>query len=61
LIDNIGKENFEQQIEKKVLSATTAQLNAMKNETGRETALTEEDVKGYLEQVLKEINREKRQ
>jgi hypothetical protein len=60
LIDNIGKANFEQQIEKKVLSATNAQLDAMKNETGIETSLTEEDIKGYLEQVLKEISRQKR-
>jgi hypothetical protein len=60
LIDNIGKANFEQQIEKKVLSASKAQLYAMKNETGMETSLTEQDVKEYLEQVLKEINIEKR-
>jgi hypothetical protein len=59
LIDNIGKANFEQQIEKKVLSATNAQLDVMKNETGIETSLTEEEVKDYLEQVLKEINKEK--
>jgi hypothetical protein len=59
LIDNIGKANFEQQIEKKVLSATKAQLSAMTNETGVKAFLTEEDVKGYLDQVLKEINREK--
>lgn len=60
LIDNIGRATFEQQIEKKVLSATKAQQDAMKNETGIEASLTQEEVKEYLEQLLNEIDREKR-
>jgi hypothetical protein len=60
LIDNIGRANFEQQIEKKVLSATKAQQNVMKNETGIETSLTQEEVKEYLERLLDEIDKEKR-
>jgi hypothetical protein len=59
LIDNIGTANFQQQIERKVLSATEAQVYAMKNETGIEISLTEQEVKEYLEQVLKEINSKK--
>lgn len=60
LIDNIGRANFAQQIEKKVLSATKAQQDALKDETGIETSLTEKELKEYLEKVLNEIDREKR-
>jgi hypothetical protein len=61
LIDSIGRANFEQQIEKKVLSTTKAQQDVLKNETGIETSLTQEEVREYLERLLNEIDREKRQ
>lgn len=57
LLDSIGTAHMEQELQSRVLVITKKQEEAMKEETGVQSSLTEEDMKQYLEQVLQEIKR----
>jgi hypothetical protein len=55
LLDSIGSAQMEQQIEKKVITMTKEHQDSMTEETGIQSSLTEDDMKQYLEMVLKEV------
>ena len=55
LLDSIGSAQMEQQIEKKVIKMTKEHQDSMTEETGIQSSLTEDDMKQYLEMVLKEV------
>lgn len=46
---------MEQEIEKKVITATKRNQNRMTENSGIESSLTEGDMKEYLEQVIREV------
>jgi hypothetical protein len=46
---------MEQEIERRVLRVAIEQSEKMKEETGIQTSLSQEDAKEYLEEVLNEI------
>ena len=55
LLDSIATAQMEQEIERRVLRVAIEQSEKMKEETGIETSLSQEDAKEYLEEVLNEI------
>jgi methyl coenzyme M reductase alpha subunit len=55
LLDNIGMAQMVQEIQKTVIGVTKRTQETMTEETGVESSLTEEDMKQYLEQVIKEV------
>lgn len=59
LLDSIGKAQVEQEMEKKVIMIATAQHAAMADQTGIQPSLRDEDMKRYLDTVIKEIEVEK--
>jgi hypothetical protein len=50
---------MEQQIQKKVVDFTKQNQDRMEEETGIQSSLTENDIKQYLEQVIKEVKKPK--
>jgi hypothetical protein len=58
LVDNIGTAQMEQEIEKRVLKVAREQQDVLTEQSGIQSSLTEEDMKEYLEQVLKEVKKE---
>ena len=50
---------MEQQIQKKVVDFTKQFQDRMEEETGIQSSLTEDDIKQYLEQVIKEVKKPK--
>jgi uncharacterized protein YktB (UPF0637 family) len=50
---------MEQQIQKKVVDFTKQNQDRMEEETGIQSSLTEDDIKQYLEQVIKEVKKPK--
>jgi hypothetical protein len=59
LLDSIGMAQMERQIEKNVLAFTKRNQYTMMEETGIQSSLSETDVKEYLEQVMKEVRKQK--
>jgi hypothetical protein len=59
LLDSIGTAQIEQEIQKKVIEFTRRNQDRMAEETGIQPSLTDEDVKTYLEQVIKEVKKPK--
>ncbi len=59
LLDTIGMAQMEQEIQKKVLSLSKENQGRITEETGIQPSLSEEDMKQYLEQVIKEIEKER--
>jgi hypothetical protein len=57
LLDSIGTAHMEQEIEKRVLALTKQNQDRMAEETGIQSSLTDDDVKEYLEQVIKEVKK----
>lgn len=55
LLDSIGTAYMEKEIQKKVIDITSRNQEAMKEQTGIDSSLDEDDVKRYLEEVLKEV------
>jgi hypothetical protein len=55
LLDSIGIAQMEQQIQKKVIEFTKQNQYQMAEETGIQSSLTEEDMRQYLEQVIREV------
>jgi hypothetical protein len=59
LLDSIGMAQMEQQIHRKVIEFTKQNQDKMAEETGIQSSLTEEDMKQYLEQVIREVKMQK--
>jgi len=59
LLDSIGTAQMEQEIQKKVIEFTKRNQERMAEKTGIQPSLTDEDVKAYLEQVIKEVKKPK--
>jgi hypothetical protein len=59
LLDSIGTAQMEREIEKKVIGFTKMHQNRMAKETGVQSSLSEDDIKGYLKQVIKEVQKSK--
>jgi hypothetical protein len=57
LLDSIGTAEMELEIQRRVLTVTKQNQNRMAEETGIQPSLTDEDVKAYLEQVIKEVKK----
>jgi hypothetical protein len=58
LLDSIGMAQMEKQIQKKVVEFTKRNQDMMTEETGIQSSLSEEDVKDYLQKVIKEVKKE---
>ena len=57
LLDSIGTAQMEQEIQKKVIEFTKRNQERMAEKTGIQPSLTDEDVRAYLEQVIKEVKK----
>jgi MFS family permease len=57
ILDSIGTAQMEQELQNKVLTIAKKASNTMTEETGVQTSLTEEDMKQYLDEVIKEIQK----
>ncbi len=55
LIDSISRASIEQEIQKKVMYIAKANLRSITDETGVQPSLAEEDMKKYLDTVLREL------
>lgn len=55
LLDSIGTAQMEQEIQAKVITAIKRNHEKMIEETGVESSLTDEDMKEYLKQVIREV------
>jgi hypothetical protein len=55
LLDSIGTAQMQQEFESRVLAISRRASDKIEEETGVETSMTEEDMKQYLNDVLKEI------
>jgi hypothetical protein len=59
LLDGIGIAEIEQQVQRKVIAFTKQNQDRMAEETGIQSSLSEDDIKQYLEQVIKEVKKPK--
>jgi hypothetical protein len=59
LLDSIGTAHMEQELQSHVLTIARKNSDAMAEETGIETSMTEDDMKDYLEIVMKELHSKK--
>lgn len=50
---------MEHEIERKVIGLTQMNQNRMARETGVQSSLSEDDIKGYLKQVIQEVQNQK--
>jgi hypothetical protein len=57
LLGNIGTAQMEQEIQKRVIKITKEQVDKMTEQTGVQSSVTEDDMKDYLNTVLKEIKK----
>jgi Tfp pilus assembly PilM family ATPase len=55
LLDSIGTAKMQREIENRVISLTKQKQDRMTEETGIQSSLSEEDMKQYLQQVIKEV------
>ena len=55
LLDSIGTAQMEQEIQKRVVTVTKQNKDRMEEQTGIEASLSEQEVKQYLDLVLKEL------
>lgn len=58
LLDSIGKAEMEKELQSRVLKVVKDNSESMVRETGVESSMTDEDIKRYLEIVIKELNAE---
>jgi hypothetical protein len=58
-LDSIWMAEIEQQVQRKVIAFTKQSQDRMAEETGIQSSLTEDDIKQYLEQVIKEVKKPK--
>jgi MFS family permease len=59
LLDSIGTAEMQRDIEKRVITLTKQNQDRMAEESGIQSSLTEEDMKQYLEQVIREVQMQK--
>jgi hypothetical protein len=59
MLDSIGTANMEIEIQRRVMRITKAQANTMAEESGIETAISDDEMRLYLQQVLDEIKNSK--
>jgi len=59
LLDSIGTAQMEQEIQRRVLAVTKKTQELMSEETGVQSSLSEDDMKQYLEQVIREVKMQK--
>jgi hypothetical protein len=57
LIDNISAASLKQELEKRVMNLVKTHSRNLVEKTGIESSLEEDDVKNYVDEVLKEIHR----
>jgi hypothetical protein len=57
LLDSIGTAQMEQEIQQRVITLTKQNQDKMAQESGVYSSLTEDDVKMYLEQVIREVRK----
>lgn len=55
ILDSIGTAQMEREIERKVMRITKEQQQNMIEETGVQSSIDEADLRGYLEQVMREV------
>jgi hypothetical protein len=55
ILDSIGTAQMEHEIERKVIRITKKQQENMAEETGIQPSISEDDIRGYLDEVLKEV------
>jgi hypothetical protein len=55
LLDSIGTAHMEMEIQKRVIDLTKEHQDRMTEESGIETAISDDEMKRYLQQVLDEI------
>jgi hypothetical protein len=60
LLDSIGTAQMEQEIQKKVITLTKQNQERLAEESGIQPSLTEDDMKSYLQEVIKEIQKGRR-
>jgi hypothetical protein len=56
LLDSIGTAHMEQELQSRVLTIAKKNSDDMAEETGVETSMSEDDMKDYLEVVMKELH-----
>ena len=61
LLDSIGTAQMEPEIQRRVIVLTKQNQDRMVEETGIQSSLMEEDMKSYLEQVIKEVKKDRQQ
>ena len=59
LLDSIGTAQMEQEIQKKVITFTKRIQDRMTEESEIQSSLTEEDMKEYLEQVIRAVKKDR--
>jgi hypothetical protein len=59
LLDSIGTAHMEQELQSRVLTIAKKNSDDMAEETGVETSMSEDDMKDYLEVVMKELHGKK--
>jgi hypothetical protein len=59
LLDSIGTAEMQRGIERKVIALTKQNQDRMEEETGIQSSLSEDDMKHYLEQVIREVKMQK--
>jgi hypothetical protein len=59
LLDSIGTAQMEQELQSRVLTIAKKNSDAMAEETGVETSMSEDDMKDYLEVVMNELHSKK--
>jgi hypothetical protein len=57
LLDSIGTAQMKQELEKRVLKITKEQEETLREQTGVQSSLNEDDLKQYLSQVIRELER----
>jgi hypothetical protein len=55
LLDSIAMAQMEQQIQNRVIEIAKRNQDTMAEETGIQSSLSEDDIKRYLEQVIREV------
>jgi hypothetical protein len=60
LLDNIGTAQMEQELQNAVLNMMVKQQKALREESGIESSLTDEEMKEYLQQVIQEVKTHRR-
>ena len=61
LLDSIGTAHMELEIQRRVLKITQLNQDRLVEESGIQSSLTEEDMKEYLQQVIRELEHKHKQ